>query len=96
MDDSDREFPNLMHGADRAVGPLSGKKVPYDMVKKARQLEVRRMKQFIGYQWKQCGFIIKGAKMVGSRWVEDFKIGEDGTVIVRSRIVAKEFAFKKI
>ena len=72
-------------------GTLSGELLDGDLVEAGRARELDLMKQFGVYERVRNTDAL--GKRVRSKWLDDYKIGEDGQRFVRSRLVAMEIAW---
>ena len=72
-------------------GTLSGELLDNDLVEAGRARERNLMQEFGVYE--RVRSIDALGKRVRSKWLDDYKIGEDGVRFVRSRLVAQEIAW---
>ena len=72
----------------------TGEELPLEEMRKGRMLELNRMAEFQVYEDvdEQQAW---GKETVGSKWLDEWKLLEDGTWAVRSRLVATQVAYEK-
>lgn len=75
----------------KMYGELSGRLLPRELVVKGRETECKRMLEFRVYI-EVPEEEAKGHKVIGCRWVQDMKAGDDGVEFVRARLVAQQVA----
>ena len=93
-DEIDEELPNLQP-PQVYYRAMPGREMPYHKVKRGRNLELKRLKEFTVYEWVQVDQS-RGQEKIGSKWAQNLKFDDEGEEIARCRVVGMELAFEKI